>query len=243
MVITVISTERISERVVAQAGDQTVPHVAAETLEVIKATPTERSFECVVEQSVDLPVPQVVQNAPQKRKKKPEIPLTVSATDLDDFVTLLVDKDVHISSDVMWDAIDMVAFRPNTTGASRPHSRLAAQEKVDRAQDALHTTKTYKAEVGNQVQKLREQVARDQGTTQQAPDDMAALVHLTDQLTAQIRLDQLPQAAGPPLPSSTRTATRSPSISSDFTVSGSRKQSMGIDDGGGARHQRTNGTR
>ena len=71
------------------------------------------------------------------------------------------------------------------------------QEKVDRAQDDLHVAKTHRAEAENRVPKLRELVAQDPEMTQQALDDLTALIQLTDQLTAQTRLDQVPQAAGP----------------------------------------------
>ena len=49
-VVKVIPTEGIPERIVAQAGDQTVLQVAAKILDVIKAIPTERSSERIVEQ-------------------------------------------------------------------------------------------------------------------------------------------------------------------------------------------------
>ena len=53
-----------------------------------------------------------------------------------------------------------------------------AQEKVDRALDDLHAAKTHKAEAENRVQKLRVLVTQDQ-------------------LSAQMRPDQVPWAAGP----------------------------------------------
>ena len=42
--------ERISERILAQAGDTTLPHVSAETLEVTKDSPAERNPERTVEE-------------------------------------------------------------------------------------------------------------------------------------------------------------------------------------------------
>ena len=107
-----IPMERISERAEEQIVDRTVPHVAAKILEVVKAIPTERSSEGIVEQRFDLLVPQVAQCAPQRRKKKnrkkPEILVSVSDTDQNNFVAVLVDSDVHFASDSMWDAIDSV---------------------------------------------------------------------------------------------------------------------------------------
>ena len=69
-------------------------------------------------------MPQVAQCAPQRRKKKnrkkPEIPVSVWDMALDDFVELLVDSDVRISSDALWDAIDTVVPSGGATaGASR----------------------------------------------------------------------------------------------------------------------------
>ena len=108
---------------------------------------------------------------------------------------------------------------------------------MDRAQDDLHEAKTHKAEAENRVQKLRELVAEDPEKRQQAPDDLTALIQLTDQLSAQIRPDQVPQAPGPLLAqlqqglrtsaaNRSRTASRSRSISSGSTPPCSRKQSL-----------------
>ena len=114
-----------------QVDDLPVLQVVKEFLEVIRVVPTERSSERIVEQRVDLPVPQVAQYAPMRQKKHrkkptvsataPDIPMPASAMDLDDFVALLVDNDVHISSDVMWGAIDMVV--PVVAVASLHNSR------------------------------------------------------------------------------------------------------------------------
>ena len=97
---------------VVQIVDRFVPHVAAKHLKVMKAISTERSFERIEEQRVDLPVPQVAQYAPQRRtkknRKKPVIFVSVSNMGQSDFVALLVDSDVHISTDGMWDASDSV---------------------------------------------------------------------------------------------------------------------------------------
>ena len=94
-------------------------------------------------------------------------------------------------------------------------------------------------EVENRVQKLRELMAQDPEMTQQAPDDLTALIQLTDQLTAQMRPDQVPQAAGPLLAqlqqglraftaNRSRTVSRSRSISSGSTPPCSWKQSLNI---------------
>ena len=102
--------------------------------EVVKVIPTELSSERIVEQRVDLPVPQAAQCAPQRRKKKnrkkPEVLMPVSAMDLDDFVASLVDSDVHISSDVMWDAIDMVV--PSGGGCISPQQQVQVAHIPDR---------------------------------------------------------------------------------------------------------------
>ena len=86
--------------------------VAAKSLEAVKDTPTERSSKCTEEQIVDRTVRHVAAYAPQRRKKKNqkklEILVAVSYMYLDDFVALLVDSDVHMSTDAMWDAIDSV---------------------------------------------------------------------------------------------------------------------------------------
>ena len=63
--------------------DRFVPHVAAKHLKVMKAISTERSFERM-------------------------ILVSVSNLGQSDFVALLVDSDVHISTDAMWDASDSV---------------------------------------------------------------------------------------------------------------------------------------
>ena len=121
----------------------------------------------------------------------------------------------------------------------RRNSRSIAQEKVERAHDDLRAAKTHKAESENRVQKLRELVAQDPEMTQQAPDDLTALFQLTDQLTAQVRPDQVPQAAGPLLAqlqqglrasaaNRSRTASRSRSISSGSTPPCNRKQSLDV---------------
>ena len=96
------------------------------------------------------------------------------------------------------------------------------------SQDDLHKPK-------NRVQKLRGLVAQDPEMTQQAPDSLTALIQLTDQLTAQMRPDQVSQAGGPLLAqlqqglrasaaNRSRTASRSQSISSGSTPPCRRKQ-------------------
>ena len=92
-----------------------------------------------------------------------------------------------------------------------------AQEKVDRAQDDLHAAKTHKAEAENRVQKLR--------------DDWTALIQLTDQLTAQMRPDQvaqLQQGLRAYAANRSRTAWRSRSISSGSTPPCIQKQSLDV---------------
>ena len=114
-----------------------------------------------------------------------------------------------------------------------------AQENVDRAQDDLHAAKTHKAEAENRDQKLRELVAQNPEMTQQTADDLTALIQLTDQLSAQMRQDQVSQAGGPLLAqlqqglrasaaNRSRKASRSRSISSGSTPPRSRNQSLDI---------------
>ena len=57
-------------------------------------------------------MPHVAQYAPQGRQKKnwkkQEMLVAVSYMDLDDYAALLVDSDIHISTNAMGDAIDSV---------------------------------------------------------------------------------------------------------------------------------------
>ena len=91
------------------------------------------------------------------------------------------------------------------------------------------------AEVESQAQRLRELVAQDP----EKPDDVTALILLTDEVTAQLRTEQVPQTARPLPPSSSqvprasaanrsRTASRTRSVSSGSTFSGSPKQSVDV---------------
>ena len=112
-----------------------------------------------------------------------------------------------------------------------------AQEKKERAQDELRAAKRHEAEVESQVQGLRELMAQDPEKTQQEPDDLTVLIQLTDQLTALLCAETGPQTAGPLLAqlqqglrafaaNCSTTASRSRSVSSGSTLSGSWKQSV-----------------
>ena len=72
-----------------------------------------------------------------------------------------------------------------------------AQQAANRAQEAFHATDTHRAEAELQVQKLRETVAQDLGATQEAPNDLTALIQLVKRLAAQVNTNQMPQTAGP----------------------------------------------
>ena len=95
------------------------------------------------------------------------------------------------------------------------------------------------AEVESQAQRLRELVAQDPEKTQQEPDDVTALILLTDEVTAQLRTEQVPQTARPflaqlqPGPRASaanrsRKDSRSRSVSSGSTLPGSPKQSVDV---------------
>ena len=137
------------------------------------------------------------------------------------------------------------------------NSRSNAPKKMWTVPKTTRMRQRHKAEAENRVEKLRELVAQDPEMTQQAPDDLTALTQPTDQLSAQMRPDQVPQAAGPLLAqlqhglrasaaTRSRTASRSRSTSSGSTPLCSRKQrrrqSSTCWHHDTMQHQRTSGT-